>query len=145
MVYYAPPDEAEKQIIKGVTTKAYLKVGKWMTKHRSLLPSTIIALGRVVRAEVKIAATYLQVFGQSSSSNALLAFNWADLHQQLKCKCPHLVQLLLLMLPPRKRATMTHFVYFLVSMLTKATNKDASLVQSMVSLLLLYGHASSQV
>ena len=143
-VYYTPPEEAEKQIIKGISTKAYLKVGKWVTKHKSLLPSTVTALGRVLRAEIKAAAAHLRVLWLSSSSNTLSAFNWADLHQQLRSKCPRLLQMLLAILPPRKRARMNHFMCFLVSMLAKATNKKASLVQSLISLLLLYGHASTQ-
>ena len=143
---FITPNEAEKCVIKGITTRAYKKAGKGVVRHKSLLTSVLLELGHVLRTEVRRVAVFLQNFNQMTElSTILVTFNWSRLYSEFTTRCPLLLKLLMITLPAHKRANLHYCVCLVISMLAKATNERAALVQTLLSLILLYGHASSQV
>ena len=142
--YFVPPSGPEKQVIKGVTTAAYKKVAKGVLRHNRILQHVMKAISTVLRVELHRVATYFASV-KPSHGDVFMTFTWSSLFEELKKRCPQLIRILTLVLPPRRRAQVYPCLCVVVAMLAKAKNKNAHLVQLLLSLVLLYGHSSSQV
>ena len=142
--YFVPPSGPEKQLIKGVTTAAYTKVAKGVLRHRRIMQHVMKAISNVLREELHQVATYFASV-KPSCGDAFMTFSWSSLFEELKKRCPHFIRILSLVLPSRKRTEVYPSLCVVIAMLAKAKNKNAHLVQLILSLVLLYGHSSSQV
>ena len=142
--YFVPTTGPEKQLIKGVTTAAYTKVAKGVIRHNRIMQHVIKAIGNVLREELHQVAAYFASV-KPSCGDAFMTFSWSSLFEELKKQCPQMIRILSLVLPPRKRTQVYPCLCVVIAMLAKAKNKNANLVQLLLSLVLLYGHSSSQV
>ena len=142
--YYLPPSGAEKKVIKGITTASYSKVGKGVVMHKQMLRHVLQAIGHVLQDEAYKVASYMASV-RPANEPIFMAFSWANLHRQFQMRCPNLLRILSLALPSQKRSSLYPCLCVIIAILAKANNKKADLVQLLLSLVLLYGHASSQV
>ena len=115
-------------------------------KHPQLKKQVCSELGRAFCAELK------QATAQDSNSlikktdmDTISTFNWETLQDDLKQHCRQLLQFLHLFVPHNKRKRVGGVMSLIVAMLARLTNQRARLVQTVVSLILLAGHATKQV
>lgn len=102
--------------------------------------------GRAFRSEFKKAT--------ADSSNSILnrsdavsirSFSWEMLKADLTQHCNLLLKFLQLCVPQSKRERAGGVLSLIIAMLAKFTNQRARLVQTVISLVLLAGHATKQV
>ena len=104
------------------------------------------AIGMDIRRQLKrLTATTSSSMIKQSDATAIRTFSWDVLFTDLQSHSKHLCDFLLLMVPGKKRESAKSMVSLIVAMLAKMTNQKAALVQSVISLILFAGHASSQV
>ena len=102
------------------------------------------SIGSLLREEVHRVALYLSS-ARPSQEEIFMTFSWSKLYQEFQRRCPQLLHILSLALPPQKRTKVHPCLCIIIAILAKAKNKNAHLVQILLSLVLLYGHTSSQV
>lgn len=108
--------------------------------------STVIkSLQPLLRAECQAAGRYFASTIDGSKAATLIAFDWMETFQKLRMISPILVKLLNGAMPSRKRNRLQSSVCLILGILGKIQNKNAFLIQNIISLILLIGHASAQV
>ena len=138
------PKAGEKQVIKGICTASFGRVRKGFLSTRKLLRAATEGLSRLLSDEIRRVASYL-ASEAPRTSKALMSFSWSNLYEEFQLKCPHLLTFLSLMQPRKRRGKQQLFILLVVAILAKVRNKNAHLVQLLISLILLYGHTASQV
>lgn len=140
------PAKLERDIIKALSCKRFVAAAGKIMQHSLMRATVYKAIGMDSRRQLKriTAATSSSMIMQSDPA-AIRAFSWDELFTNMQSHSKHICEFLLLMLPRQKRERAKSMVSLIVAMLAKMTNQKAGLVQSVISLLLFAGHASSQV
>ena len=143
---FCTPILLDRDIIKSVARKNYLATAKHILKHCQLRALITAALGREIRNELK------QATGANSTSvinnrdaQSLRSFSWENLKSDLAQNCGKLFNILQLCIPQRKRDISNGIVCLIIAMLAKRTNQRARYMETVLSLMLLSGHATNQV
>lgn len=143
---YCTPLVYDRDIIKSLVQKHYHAAAKHVLEHRQLRGLVIAELGQQMRMELKKAT------GCSSDSlitrhdaRSLQSFAWASLESDLIQHCGQLHGFLQLCVPRRKRKQARGILSLVIAMLGKFANQKARYVETVLSLMLLSGHATSQV
>ena len=98
-----------------------------------------------LRAECKAAGKYFATTIDGNKAATLIAFDWMEAFQKLKTICPILVEILHGTMPSHKREHLQSSVCLILAILGKIQNKNSFVIQNILSLILLIGHASAQV
>ena len=103
--------------------------------------STVIkSLQRLLRAECQAACRYFASTIDGSKAATLIAFDWMEAFQKLRMISPiSLVKLLNGAMPSHKRDRLQSSVCLILAILGKIQNKNAFLIQNIISLILLIG------
>ena len=143
---YCTPLMYDRDIIKSLAHKHYYAAAKHILDHRQLRKLVIAELGQHMRNELKKAT------GSSSDSlitrhdvQSLQSFSWVNLEADLIQHCGQLHDFLRLCVPKQKRNQARGILSLIIAMLGKFTNQKARFVETVISLMLLSGHATSQV
>ena len=130
---------------RSLKASALLRLGRsprGLISMQRLLLAAVRDLSKLLSGEVQRVAAYI-ASEVPRISRTLLNFRWTNLQQQLESQCPHLLTFLGLIQQWRDKQQL--LLLLIVAMLAKARNKHAHLIQLLISLVLLYGHASSEV
>lgn len=140
------PAKLERDIIKALSCKRFVAAAAKIMQHSFMRATVYKAIGMDIRRQLKrLTATTSSSMIKQSDATAIRTFSWDVLFTDLQSHSKHLCDFLLLMVPGKKRESAKSMVSLIVAMLAKMTNQKAALVQSVISLILFAGHASSQV
>lgn len=114
--------------------------------HPQLKNLVKIELGRAIRVELKKAtASGSNSIINSTDAVSIRSFSWEKLKADLTQHCDLLLKFLQLCVPQSKCEQASGVLSLIIAMLAKFTNQRARLVQTVISLVLLSGHATKQV
>lgn len=143
---YCTPLVYNRDIIKSLACKHYQSAAKHVLDHHHLRKLVIAELSQHMRKELGKAT------GSSSDSlitrhdaHSLQSFSWGNLENDLIQHCGQLHEFLKLCVPKQKRNQARGILSLIIAMLGKLTNQKARFVETVISLILLSGHATSQV
>ena len=143
---FVTPILLDRDIIKSVARKNYQAAAKHILEYCQLRGFITAALGQEIHNELK------QATGANSTSvitnrdaHTLTSFSWENLTNDLAKNCGKLFNILQLCIPQRKRDISNGVICLIIAMLAKQTNQRARYMETVLSLMLLSGHATNQV
>lgn len=133
-------------VIKALARKNYHAAGRHIMGHPQLKKLVQSELGRLLRSELKEATSVgsTSVINRADAAS-IRSFSWEALKDDLALHCKQLLNFLQLCVPQHKREQAGGVLSMIIAMLAKFTNQRARLVQTVLSLVLMSGHATKQV
>ena len=143
---FCTPILLDRDIIKAVACKNYQSAAKHLLEHPQIRAFTTAEIGHEIRNELKQAtgASSMSVIN-SRDARSLKSFSWEKLKSDLVQNCGKLFRFLQLCIPKKKRDISDGVISLIIAMLAKRTNQRARFVETVLSLMLLSGHATNQV
>ena len=126
--------------------KKYHTAAKHIFGHHELRGIVIAELGRHIRAELrKATGDNSESIINQHNAGSLQSFSWESLETDLSKNCVQLHNFLQLCVPKRKLMNSRGMLSLIIAMLAKFTNQKVRYVETILSLMLLSGHATNEV
>ena len=143
---YVTPILQDRKVIKAVSRKNYRTAAKSILAHPQLSKFVTSELAQGFRTELKkVTANGSTSVVNRTDVATVRSFSWEMLRDDLTQHCSLLHKFLQLCVPQKKRECAGGVLSLFIAMLAKMTNQRSRLVQTVLSLILLAGHATKQV